>query len=82
MAGADITELELETTGSADVVMAMVVPILEVAAIFGTTLGGGFETALACDFRIAHQDPKVGLPEVKLGILAGAPHQRLPESLT
>ncbi|RMF09497.1 MAG: 3-hydroxyacyl-CoA dehydrogenase [Alphaproteobacteria bacterium] len=50
-----------------------------VAAIHGTALGGGFETALACHYRIAVPSAKVGTPEVNLGILPGAGGtQRLP----
>ena len=52
---------------------------LVVAALFGTTLGGGFETALASHYRIALDSGKVGLPEVKLGLLPGAGGtQRVP----
>jgi 3-hydroxyacyl-CoA dehydrogenase len=52
---------------------------LIVAAIHGTALGGGLEVALGCDYRIALDSAKVGLPEVKLGILPGAGGtQRLP----
>lgn len=43
-----------------------------VAAIHGTALGGGFETALACHYRCAVKSAKVGLPEVNLGLLPGA----------
>jgi 3-hydroxyacyl-CoA dehydrogenase len=43
-----------------------------VAAIAGTALGGGFELALACHWRIAAESAKVGLPEVKLGLIPGA----------
>lgn len=43
-----------------------------VAAIHGTALGGGFELALACHYRIAAPGAKVGLPEVSLGLLPGA----------
>ena len=54
-------------------------PKLSVAALHGTALGGGFETALACNYRIAVPSAKVGLPEVHLGILPGAGGtQRLP----
>lgn len=45
-------------------------PVL--AAIHGTTLGGGFETALGCHYRVAVPSARVGLPEVKLGIIPGA----------
>ncbi len=50
-----------------------------VAAIHGTALGGGLEVALGCHYRIARADARVGLPEVKLGLLPGAGGtQRLP----
>ena len=50
-----------------------------VAALHGMTLGGGLETALGCHYRLAVPSAKVGLPEVKLGILPGAGGtQRLP----
>ena len=50
-----------------------------VAGIHGTALGGGLETALACHYRVAVPSARVGLPEVKLGILPGAGGtQRLP----
>lgn len=50
-----------------------------VAVIHGTALGGGLEVALSCHYRIARKDAKVGLPEVKLGLLPGAGGtQRLP----
>jgi len=50
-----------------------------VAAIHGTALGGGLEVALACHYRVAVPDAKLGTPEVKLGLLPGAGGtQRLP----
>jgi 3-hydroxyacyl-CoA dehydrogenase len=50
-----------------------------VAAIHGTALGGGLEVALASHYRIAVPDAKLGVPEVKLGLLPGAGGtQRLP----
>jgi 3-hydroxyacyl-CoA dehydrogenase/enoyl-CoA hydratase/3-hydroxybutyryl-CoA epimerase len=57
-------------------------PYPSVAAIHGVALGGGFEIALACDYRIASLDPatKVGLPETNLGILpAWGGSTRLPK---
>ena len=50
-----------------------------VAAIHGTALGGGLETAMACHYRVAAPSAQVGQPEVKLGIIPGAAGtQRLP----
>src|SRR5210317_2417761 len=43
-----------------------------IAAIHGTALGGGFEVALSAHYRCAVASAKVGLPEVKLGLLPGA----------
>ncbi|MBL1240728.1 MAG: enoyl-CoA hydratase/isomerase family protein, partial [OCS116 cluster bacterium] len=45
---------------------------LVIAAIHGSALGGGFETALACHYRCAVKTAKVGFPEVKLGLIPGA----------
>src|SRR3954471_1997884 len=50
-----------------------------VAALSGTPLGGGFELALGCHYRVAAPGTRVGLPEIKLGLLPGAGGtQRLP----
>ena len=50
-----------------------------VAALHGTTLGGGCEIALSCHARVMEEHGKIGLPEVKLGLLPGAGGtQRLP----
>jgi 3-hydroxyacyl-CoA dehydrogenase / enoyl-CoA hydratase / 3-hydroxybutyryl-CoA epimerase len=56
-------------------------PFPTVAAIHGACVGGGYELCLACDYRIATQDraTKIGLPEVKLGIIpAWGGSTRLP----
>lgn len=47
-------------------------PQVTLAEIGGAALGGGFELALACDLRIAAAEAKLGLPEVKLGLIPGA----------
>lgn len=82
IAGADIREFGLppKTPHLPEVVAALEAsPKLVVAAIHGTALGGGFEIALGCHYRVARADAKVGLPEVKLGLLPGAGGtQRLP----
>src|SRR6516164_2019636 len=81
-AGADITEFGKppQTPGLGEVIAALdAMPKPVVAALHGTALGGGFELALACHFRVAAASARVGLPEVKLGLLPGAGGtQRLP----
>lgn len=50
-----------------------------VAALHGVAFGGGLELALACDLRVAEHDARLGVPEMKLGVLPGAGGtQRLP----
>jgi enoyl-CoA hydratase len=54
-------------------------PLVSVAAIDGLALGGGLELAMACTMRVAAAGARLGLPEVKLGLIPGAGGtQRLP----
>ncbi|WP_088343399.1 MULTISPECIES: 3-hydroxyacyl-CoA dehydrogenase NAD-binding domain-containing protein [Rhodomicrobium] len=82
IAGADITEFgkPFQPPGLLEVIAfmdEMSKPI--VAAIHGTALGGGLEVALGAHWRVAAESARLGLPEVKLGILPGAGGtQRLP----
>ena len=83
IAGADIKTFDLPRAEAPDlrgfISRLDAFPKPTVAAIHGTALGGGFEVALACNYRVAVPDAKVGLPEVKLGVLPGAGGtQRLP----
>jgi len=85
IAGADITEFGKPMRAPTlweviDQIEAMQKPV--VAAIHGTALGGGLETALACHYRVAVPLAKLGLPEVKLGLLpGGGGTQRLPRAI-
>ncbi|MHC2624647.1 3-hydroxyacyl-CoA dehydrogenase [Bradyrhizobium huanghuaihaiense] len=85
IAGADITEFGKPPKPPAlnDVLAELEnSPKPVVAAIHGTALGGGLEVALACHFRVAVKEAKLGLPEVKLGLLPGAGGtQRLPRAV-
>jgi 3-hydroxyacyl-CoA dehydrogenase len=82
VAGADITEFgkpPRQPTGIAviEAIEAGAKPVI--AAMHGTPLGGGLELALGCHFRVAAPDTRLGLPEIKLGIIPGAGGtQRLP----
>lgn len=85
IAGADITEFGKppKPPGLNEVLAEMEnSPKPIVAAIHGTALGGGLEVALACHYRVAVKEAKLGLPEVKLGLLPGAGGtQRLPRAV-
>jgi 3-hydroxyacyl-CoA dehydrogenase len=83
-AGADVSEFGTPKAFQ-EPMLPNVVDIIEncpkpvVAAIHGTALGGGLEVALACHYRVAVPSAKLGVPEVKLGLLPGAGGtQRLP----
>ena len=79
-AGADIGELEgvslAEMAGQVEQLQASLGALAgigkpTVAALTGYALGGGLEIALACDFRIAADSAKLGLPEILLGVIPG-----------
>ena len=81
--GADITEFIPMFTQEGDSVSSAIainsanfrrledLPFPTCAVINGYALGGGFEVCLACDFRVMSSAAKVGLPEIKLGLLPG-----------
>ena len=85
-AGADLKEVRarMDASDGADRMYAYVagiqrlyarieqLPQVTVAEIAGAAMGGGLELALACDLRIAANEAKLGLPEVRLGLIPGA----------
>ena len=82
IAGADITEFGKPSQPPS---LPEIIGLIEnspkpvIAAMHGTPLGGGLELTLACHFRIAAPGTRLGLPEIKLGLIPGAGGtQRLP----
>ena len=83
IAGADIAEIQnLQSSSEAQAVCGIGQNLFNqiedldvpfIAAIHGACLGGGCELVLACDYRIATDDPstRIGLPETKLGVIPG-----------
>ncbi len=91
IAGADIEEIKALKTkeegaeaaafGQSIFTLLEALPMPTIAAVHGACMGGGCELILACDYRIATDDPstKIGLPEVNLGVFPGfGGTQRLP----
>ena len=87
-AGADIRELigrslararEDAAYGQAVLATLDTLPMPSIALVNGYAFGGGLELALACTFRVAASGAKLGLPEIKLGLIPGyGGTQRLP----
>ncbi|MBA3903702.1 MAG: multifunctional fatty acid oxidation complex subunit alpha, partial [Rhodocyclaceae bacterium] len=82
LSGGDMREFE---TGILDPGYHEVLRLIEdsavpvVAALHGTVMGGGVETAIACHYRVADEGTRLGLPEITLGIIPGAGGtQRMP----
>ncbi len=80
VAGANIKELSnLDATGAAELSnrgnrafdAIADLPCITIARLHGAALGGGLEVAMACDFLVAVENAKLGLPETSLGLVPG-----------
>jgi 3-hydroxyacyl-CoA dehydrogenase len=80
--GADITEFGKPPQAPSLISLIAEIDAIKkptIAALHGTAVGGGLEIALACHFRLAASSTRLGLPEIKLGLIPGAGGtQRLP----
>lgn len=86
-AGADISSMDFQAEGVKKF-LSDVIPFLEepercskplIAAVNGIAFGGGFELAISCDFILASDRAKFGVPEIHLGLLPGFAIVRLHE---
>lgn len=86
-AGADVKEFGTEAATREPLLAALIAafedaPKPVIAAISGLCLGGGLELALGAHYRVANAEARIGLPEVKLGLIPGAGGtQRLPRAI-
>jgi len=86
-AGGDIREFGTAAAAAAPQLSRDVHPVIEtspkptVAALHGFAVGGGLETAMVCNYRIAAADTRIGLPELKHGRIPLSGTQRLPRVL-
>ena len=86
-AGGDIKEFGTPAATAWPALSMDVHPVIEacekpvVAAMHGLAVGGGLETAMVCHYRVAAGDTKVGLPELKRGVIPLSGTQRLPRAL-
>ncbi|MBV8854714.1 MAG: enoyl-CoA hydratase/isomerase family protein [Sinobacteraceae bacterium] len=86
-AGADVKEFNTPQAQAEPTLDTLIMrfeqsPKPTIAALSGTALGGGFELALGCQYRVAVAGARVGLPEVKIGLIPGAGGtQRLPRAV-
>jgi len=87
-AGADVKEIASNSPLEQHEFLKLILSVLNklesldkptIAAVNGLALGGGCELALACDFRVAAENAKFGLPELNIGVIpGGGGTQRLP----
>ncbi|SDC48283.1 Enoyl-CoA hydratase/carnithine racemase [Variovorax sp. CF079] len=86
-AGGDYAELHSPLQRQWPALSAHLFPRIEactkpvIAAIHGFAIGGGFELALACHYRIAQRDARIALPELKHGVVPPSGSQRLPRAV-
>ncbi len=85
--GADVNDFNSEPAPDTRTIRDVIAAIdrsekIFAAAIEGNALGGGLELALACDYRVARANARLGFPEIQLGLLPGAGGtQRLPRAM-
>jgi enoyl-CoA hydratase/carnithine racemase len=86
-AGGDLGERGTPAHSAAPTLAKHIQPLIEslckpvIAALHGFAIGGGFETALGCHYRVARSDTRIALPEVRHGLIPPSGSQRLPRAI-